>query len=92
MTSPQEVMKLLGSKFFWCRFIKKDGTERVGTFLIGVGRKEASLNDGKHLIVWDTQLGEYRKIALSRIQELRARGVVIKKNRYGKFTARRRDG
>ena len=74
------------NKIFGAKFIKKDGTERKGTFrlrvrkgLTGAGMRYNPI-ERNLLSVWDLRKNGYRMIDCENVQEIRAHGVII----YGK--------
>ena len=77
----QEVKRLLGgARIFGCRFIKRDGSVRTGSFrlkvkrgLTGAGPRYDTDSYG-NIVVWDMNKGGYRTIPLRRVEYFTVRG------------------
>ena len=65
---------------FGCKFIKRDGTVRTGSFRLGVKRgitgagPRYNTDEYGNIIVWDMNHGGYRTIALRRVIHFTIRG------------------
>lgn len=79
-----ELKKMLGTKFFTAKFIKKNGEQRTMNCRLGVAKDIKGtgkrFNDDDHnlITVYDLHKKGYRTIPVDRLLELKAKGVVIK--------------
>lgn len=77
----QDMKSRLGrARIFGCKFIKRDGSERTGSFRLGVSRgftgagPRYDTDSYGNIIVWDMNKGGYRTIPLSRVLYFIIRG------------------
>ncbi len=83
-----EVKRLLGeARIFGCRFTKRDGSKRTGSFrlkvkrgLTGAGPRYDTDAYG-NIVVWDMNKGGYRTIALRRVDYFTVQGRRVTTNR-----------
>lgn len=77
-----KVMDLVGTKIFTVTFTKKDGSIRVMNAKRGVKKHlkggELPYDPIEHnlMTVFDMQLGEYRTVNTTKIQEIKAEGKI----------------
>ena len=82
-TEVEDFRSLLGAQIFGATFIKRDGSERTGTFrlrvrknLTGEGSKYDRAKRG-NLTVWDMEKGAYRTIRIEALVQIRFRGTTV---------------
>jgi len=79
----EEIINLVGNKFFTISFVKKDGTLRKMNARLGVtkhlkgGKKSYNPDDFNYLTVYDLQKKGYRTINLSTIKKVKANKEIM---------------
>lgn len=75
--------RLGSARVFGCTFIKRDGSERTGSFRLGVAKgltgKGPSYDTESYgnMIVWDMNKGGYRTIPLNRVKHFMIDGEKV---------------